>query len=884
MRRRGRVLLTGLPGGGKTTALRVAAADYARRSEWPLPIVVRVDRLARRLEQGGLREGLVELAADGASGTDRAVLRRILDAALDGSRVALFLDALDEAGAARHEALRAIADFLGELDPGLEVLIATRDLAYADAAVLGFFELRLLAPREPTETVEAVLAALAGRDVPEADREAWIEERSGWVGRWLWRDPALKETPLVPILLAMLAAGRSTESRPDTLAGVMIAIVEAVVGQWEARRDSASIGSLRDSVARRALVEAFLAISGVVLGDRPPPLRDCREEVAARLREGFGLSSLEAEVSAEDACAFWDEAGFFVIDSDECVRARLRLFAELGEAWRASSLDPEERARWAAVAVTTPELLQSLRLAVQISPPIGAAAIRQAAAEEDAAAVLRAAEATDDAAGLAVAERDVLAAALLVVLGSSPEQGRGAAEHLVEMGLPHPFRERVRDGLGALPDDQRPAFEAYLALGAAHPSEEERQAIRRVIDAPPPREESEEGRTDIFFSLRGGDMIWASAVTRAFEIHLPGEMELIERGLALLGENGGMWGQGLEALLRKEGDEGVRAELDRRLGLGETAQRVSRATDHLAATDQRREFDLELLGWFAGLAEPSRATQRDLRGLDLLVDLWTSLEMDTVGAFVPSQTAAAHEELVKEAMIALAELAVPDLGLLAAEAQSFLGEYERFAEDRDGLFSLLYMAGNDLHFGGWSRLTEPDRVKAIFFRCMKIGRWLSWLSVRAIAAGPPSAEDLATIRAMLPDLHGTRRYNAARLLLSVEPLEGVAAWLDDEDPILRSATAWRIGAETEQPTDELMSVVLEDSDEEVRASLLRSARRPATPELLDLLREADLEVRPWTCIRCEARNDEQNGSCENCNRVGGDFHRLRDDLLAGIES
>ena len=192
------------------------------------------------------------------------------------------------------------------------------------------------------------------------------------------------------------------------------------------------------------------------------------------------------------------------------------------------------------------------------------------------------------------------------------------------------------------------------------------------------------------------------------------------------------------------------------------------------------------------------------------------------------------------------------------------------------------MAGRDLHFDGWGRLEETDRVKAIFFRGMKVGRWLSWLSVRAIAAGPPSAEDIATIRSMLPRSPRTRP-DAGRIL-NVEGVEGAAAWLADEDPILRNAAAWRIAVEKERSTDELMAALLDDSDEEVRANLLRSVDRPATPELLDLLREADLELRPWTCIRCEARNEGQTGSCENCNRVGGDFHRLRDDLLAGVES
>ena len=224
LRRRGRVLLTGLPGSGKSTALRAVAAEYAKRPGWPLPIVVRLDMLSKRLGEHGVRKALVELATSSASGMDRKVLASQLDDALNGPGIVLVLDALDEAREGRHEVLRQLKDFFAELDPDAEIVIATRDLAYADAASLGFFELRLLAPRESLATARAVLEELASRFSP-ADGDEWVKARISWVKEWLDRDEALAETPLLAVLLAMRAAVGDEETLPGNRATVMVEIL-----------------------------------------------------------------------------------------------------------------------------------------------------------------------------------------------------------------------------------------------------------------------------------------------------------------------------------------------------------------------------------------------------------------------------------------------------------------------------------------------------------------------------------------------------------------------------------------------------------------------------------------------------------------------------------
>ena len=86
IRRRGRALLLGLPGSGKSTALRVAASYWVNQPDWPLPLVVNLKELISSLVYHAPLDGITELVTrDLASGDQGLITQRIRERAQDGS-------------------------------------------------------------------------------------------------------------------------------------------------------------------------------------------------------------------------------------------------------------------------------------------------------------------------------------------------------------------------------------------------------------------------------------------------------------------------------------------------------------------------------------------------------------------------------------------------------------------------------------------------------------------------------------------------------------------------------------------------------------------------------------------------------------------------------
>ena len=104
-----------------------------------------------------------------------------------------------------------------------------------------------------------------------------------WVEGSLGRDKALSETPWSSSLLSMLVAARSENALPETKAAVMVEVVEAVIEQWEGPGGRVVLGNLRDSLARRALQAAFIAVSGQLAKHELPPVADVQKALAALL-------------------------------------------------------------------------------------------------------------------------------------------------------------------------------------------------------------------------------------------------------------------------------------------------------------------------------------------------------------------------------------------------------------------------------------------------------------------------------------------------------------------------------------------------------------------------------------------------------------------------
>lgn len=882
LRRWGRVLLTGLPGAGKSTALKVAAAAYASRPEWPMPIFARLDQLAERPAGVGIRQKLIEIAVEEASGADRKVLAAELDRALDVPGTALFLDALDEARDRRHQVLRDLRSFLDDLPPGVEIVLATRDLAYADAGSLEFFEIRLLAPKHAEETAHAVLDALAARLGPtdEGDHEDWVKQRVKWVEGWLGRDKALSETPLVVVLLSMLAAVRGENDLPETKAAVMAEVVEAVIEQWEGPAGRVVLGNLRDALARRALQAAFVAVSGQLASYELPPVADVQKAVAAQLATELELPLIEGEACAEEALAFWDQAGFFVITSDRRLLPRLRLFAELGEAQRVIALSDAEIEDWIATALADPTHAETLRLAAQLSRPLAEKAVAIVAAGAEPSNVVEIADVTDTVPMLSAATRRLLAEALIAVVAGETGSRQAAAEALVRLDLPATLRRSARRALRTPPITGLSSYEALLALGAAHPSADEREAIRRVLDTDPEVRESGEKGGLLVLSLFTADAIWSRAVGGAFERLLPDDPSLVPRALQVYEQIGGVGSDRVADLILRYGDDQARSEVEHRRR--EVIGSIRTRPNFLERSEERHAANRQFLAWLAGLAQHIQLDQIQARRFDALIDLWRTLDLPSAPAFEPADVLKYWPRLLRESFVLLATLGAEDLSLVASEAQWMLDEIERLPEDAERMEGMLNMGGGDRKFDQWQRLEDRNAARQVLHRALGVGRWLSWLAIGAIAASDPDAAELDEIVALLPDLRGENRQHAGLLVVAVEGEERVRDWLNSEDTALRGAAAWWLAkSASDGDQADLVATVLDDSDDSVRDTFLRNIDPPAPAVVLDAVKGADLASRPWTCLRCREDNPAGNSACQNCHVVAADTRRLAEQLLEG---
>ena len=277
------MVLTGLPGGGKSIAVARVASEWARREGWSLPILVSLRQVAEkeRLRGKPLRDEILNMAAQLVDPTDRALVREALEDAVNTGQAALFLDGLDEAADRSLNLISDIVNLLEEIHADTDVLLTTRDVAYSDARILGFRDLRLCRPRDADRTVKVVLQVIASHN-RVADADQWVEERVEWVRQLMREDSQLGETPLVPVLLASLAANHQAEELPRTRSRILERVVRDVAGQREVKR-KIRIPSDLQGHEEEVVLGAFRKIATALEGaggtaprsDLVKPVRDC---------------------------------------------------------------------------------------------------------------------------------------------------------------------------------------------------------------------------------------------------------------------------------------------------------------------------------------------------------------------------------------------------------------------------------------------------------------------------------------------------------------------------------------------------------------------------------------------------------------------------------
>ena len=372
--RRNRIVLTGLPGGGKSTAMAAAAARLVGVPQAPLPVFASLKDMFGQVRHGGFLQRLLVVAADRVRTGERELLTRAIEERLDDGRIMLFLDGLDETYEHRGEVVAELDRFLGGVHEDVAVVLATRDVAYGQAATLGWSAVRLAKPKKIDTTVQAVLrSAAATRAITgstASGTEEWVVERSVWITKALADDTTLAETPLLPLLLTLLAIERDTAVLPSRRARILLEVVTAVVDRHEARRrERFSFGVLEGADAHDAALAGFATEAAAILtgDDGRAAVETVSDSVASMLRDRWGLSTGHAASAAREIVRFWDEHGIFVISNDtQHIAPRIALFAEVGDAKHAIE-DPDRIEEWVSERFAAGKM-ESQVLAAGLSP------------------------------------------------------------------------------------------------------------------------------------------------------------------------------------------------------------------------------------------------------------------------------------------------------------------------------------------------------------------------------------------------------------------------------------------------------------------------------------------------------------------------------------
>lgn len=884
IRRRGRLILTGLPGAGKSTAMRRAAAVQAGEISSPLPIVIRLDVLARRLEHSGFTDAIVELASEDAPPADRELLTEALREALAKGHATLFLDALDEARGKSRAVIGAIMSFLGGADPSMEVLLATRDTKIADAAALGFRQARLSEPEKLDRTIEGVLRAFALHRKIDNPKE-WVEPRERWVNRALSRDPDLKSTPLMPILLAVSAAHTDHSQLPEVRAEILRRVIRDVVSEWEAGRTHDGVlelGVIKGTQATEALLECFIVEGMTLAAELRPSEERVASMLAAALEDKWELAPGAANATAREAIAFWDEAGVFLKSSQGEVEPRVKLFSELADAWHHSNTEDARARGWVRRALADGERDEALKLAASLSRVVGEELVRIAVRGGRASDIFLALEAIKQGAKVddtAIAE---VVEGLAGLVASGGETGTKAAGEMVAMDVPDHLRDQV---LGCIQRDL-PRDHALVAEVRAIVNwslERDDAAMTRfeeVLASNPPKPVEEPRDVRARLRLSGVDGRWSAAVAAAAEILVP----LSENNAAVAARQvervGGRSAQQIIDVIKAAGHGDLVADFEKRIG--RTMRQANFWIEGFARSDEADDLFLEMVAENGGEAMLSL---REQRGLDELVDLYFTLGIPDSASFSFAEMTLDAPARMRELVNAAIVLGGFDADKLASEAR--LLRHQADLREGSSRSQIVFLPGVDRGLDRWSRVREPTQLVDELLRQLGGVSFSAHRAAAALAAAPQSLEVHGKVLSKLDLMKGRRLELGGLLALETsssegEALELAAGWSREGQPPLRRI-AGRFAAAALPSLGKargLFIISLTDHDSGVRAEAVDSLDAGSLDSELRVAIEAARDgSTDWECRWCTHQNRQSSGSCEECQSVGPELRQKINALL-----
>lgn len=870
--RRGRVVLTGLPGGGKSTAIRSLAARLCTLPGAPLPVRVSLREIDALGSAQSFRDRLLDVATRDDAARDRPLLRSELEDRLSTGGVALLLDSLDETYDRRAAVAKDIDEFMASVSEDVDVLLSTRDVAYGEAATLGWSNLSLRPPSETDRTVEAILVRVAEANVSQAERDNWLQDRIRWVQEALSRDAALRETPLFPVLLALLAAEKDLDTLPSGRARVLADIVRDAVKKHEVTRLPANpLGPLPGSAIDNAVMHAFAVEASAILdASGSIKLEQLEAAVAKEVASHWQLSQGFAEITAREAIRYLDGIGIFVHDArTDTVSPRIALFAEIGDALRAT-IPADTLEDWIAAR------LQSR----QFEPVILAAGLNQTAAEalgdmasesRDRDVLHATVRAVTEGAALKTADLRSIITRLTEDLQTGAPAAWASWAHLLQLPLTVDMRDDIESAARSFDPQRQKLVMAQLDLKFCSSEELQREpaSLLSVLEL------------EHLPHLPGTEKRGVFDVTEFFETDQLGTVQIAAAKVLL-----GKVPEATELILEraKHGTPGLHDDLCKLLtqsGFEAEAAGLAEPLVDLKKLDWFQDYEPDSDRRFLSLLaerQPADLTYQQQSRCHELADFVATLRLNDISSIYMFQ----HEDDVPRVVQLTESLYTFDSGVVTSQARLILQRMD-VSGDSDP-YHTLFGNATARHEPDWGAISDVPSAVDLLGRMTMWGKAHAWYVAEALWAAPVAENASVMLRERLPKLVSSSEHLriAALTLCSLVDGPEPLSWLNNTSPVLRGVAAKRFETDENGYLTQEHVVLLTDADRGVRLDALNRAAKLNPPDLEDhLLKMAKEPPVGWMCRSCRTMNAPESDSCskKRCFRVGPKLLKRTHELL-----
>lgn len=880
-RRWPRMLLTGLPGMGKSTALEQAAARWAADGCAPLPVLVPLREVARRNPRSAAEitlSILIEVATVAVPEHEQVPLRRVLLQAAASGEAVLLLDGLDECRDHRAVVADGLAAVTRDVSPDTGIILTTRDSGLQASVRLKLPEARLTEPAWLTSVLNQLLRHAADYRIPDADRDQWVRQRFQQLEELLSSHRDLCRIPLFAVLLTLLLARPASKTLPTGRARLLAEAVRDAVERWELRRLSET-DSRRDMHGDQ-LLDGYGEIAHTLLnGPSGGSAGTVNAALESMLAKDWGLAPAEARARARDIRWFWDDhVGVFVTSAGTGnVEPRSRVFAEIGDAmWAASRQEPATWRAWLDSALTDESHREPVVLAAALSAEIATGLIQDAAQATDRAvrsrALMWAADAILDGAQPPVEPLTILIRTLTEAATSPGADADipGGMERLhtrasrpgwqfmlsaATLPLPPTLRDQRDHALArfALETDERAILEALAALadaeadasGMLEPAQE--AAIHRLLSLPIPERKSASAEPP---ATSG------QGYRRSHVKLLPGHRQAAAQSAKYVAQLGQDAADAIYRITHR-GPVGdywrVQAQLTA-LGFEdpEPTRGLKRAYSSLQEWDMWAAWD----AFFAAAAAPSaprlltsaeRWRYPNIATLDDVLDA-NNVTIDALNLAVTTE-----QPLLSGCIRAAAHAADLDTPGLCAEANAILDDW---SDGNREVIDVIFAPSSAPSPAYDAARIDPQDTNVLIEALGATSEWLSDIAreILATAANPLIAQRAA---GRIPQIPPDRRPNAAVVAIANDPNppEAAARLLGGKDPLTRVGAAFAA------------EILAKSGSPEAWISVLLNAR--ADDDLLvRLAAGADAAVAEsaayWSCADCSQANEMSLRKCISC--------------------